>query len=151
MTAPGRIAPLAFHPDYEVPEPDEAETFAELRQSLRHIVEVTSKDYGHAVRAVHAKSHGLLEGKVEVLPDLPGYLAQGAFAKPGSYAAVLRFSTNPGDILTMTSRPRAASPSRSSGSRARVCRVPRGRTPRTSSCRTPAPSPHRHRRNSSPA
>jgi hypothetical protein len=92
-------APLAFRPEYEQPEPDEAETFAEMRAAMRHIVEVTSKDYGHAVRAVHAKSHGLLEGTVEVPDGLPPALAQGAFARPGTYPAVLRFSTNPGDIL----------------------------------------------------
>ena len=92
-------APLSFDPAFEVPEPDEAQTFADMRAAMRHIVEVTSKDYGHAVRAVHAKSHGLLTGEVEVFGDLTPALAQGIFAKPGTYPAVLRFSTNPGDIL----------------------------------------------------
>ncbi len=59
----------------------------------------TFKDYGRAVRGVHAKSHGLLEGRLEVLPDLPLELAQGAFAEARTYDAILRFSTNPGDIL----------------------------------------------------
>lgn len=97
MTAATR--PIAFQPSFEHAEPDEAETFAAMREAMRHIVEITSKDYGHAVRAVHAKSHGLLTGTVEVFDDLPAELAQGIFAKPGRYPAVLRFSTNPGDIL----------------------------------------------------
>ena len=91
--------PLVFDPDFEVLEPDEAQTFADMRAAMRHIVEVTSQDYGHAVRAVHAKSHRLLTGEVEVLGDLPPALAQGIFATPGTHPAVLRFSTNPGDIL----------------------------------------------------
>ena len=99
MTASVPSNPIPFLPEYEKPEPDEAETFAEMRAAMRHIVEVTSKDYGHAVRAVHAKSHGLLEGSLEVLADLPPVLAQGAFSKPGTYPVVMRFSTNPGDIL----------------------------------------------------
>ena len=99
MTQPITREPLTFDPTYEVVEPDEAQTFSEMRDAMRHIVEVTSKDYGHAVLAVHAKSHGRLTGEVEVLGDLPPALAQGVFAKPGTFPAVLRFSTNPGDIL----------------------------------------------------
>lgn len=30
---------------------------------MRSIEETTSKDYGHAVRSVHAKSHGVFEGE----------------------------------------------------------------------------------------
>ena len=99
MTQPFSREPLTFDPTYEVIEPDEAQTFSEMRDAMRHIVEVTSKDYGHAVRAVHAKSHALLTGEVKVLGDLPPALAQGIFSKPGTFPAVLRFSTNPGDIL----------------------------------------------------
>jgi hypothetical protein len=40
-----------------------------------------------------------LQGEIEVLPDLPPELAQGAFAKPGKMPVVMRYSTNPGDIL----------------------------------------------------
>lgn len=91
--------PLAFRPEFEQPEPDEAETFKEMREAMRSIVEVTSKDYGHAVRAVHAKSHGLLDGTLEIPEGLPPVLAQGAFATPGTFPVLMRFSTNPGDIL----------------------------------------------------
>ncbi len=66
---------------------------------MRGILETTYKDYGHAVRSVHAKSHGLLQGELRVLEGLPAELAQGAFAMPGAYPVVMRFSTNPGDIL----------------------------------------------------
>jgi hypothetical protein len=48
---------------------------------------------------VHAKSHALLEGSLTVLDDLPAELAQGVFARSGTYPVVLRLSTNPGDVL----------------------------------------------------
>ena len=63
-------------------------------------METTSEHYGHAVRSVHAKSHGILKAELTVLPDLPPEFAQGMFAVPGVYQAVLRISTNPGDILS---------------------------------------------------
>ena len=79
--------------------PDEAQIHAEMIDTFRKIQETTAKDYGHAVRGVHAKSHGILTGRFEVLPNLPAPLAQGLFAKPGSYDVILRLSTNPGDIM----------------------------------------------------
>ena len=91
--------PLLFDPSFETPAPDEAQTTLELVETMRGILETTSKDYGHAVRSVHAKSHGLLRGEMRVLDNLPPALAQGAFAQPGAFPVVLRFSTNPGDIL----------------------------------------------------
>jgi len=91
--------PIPYQPGYEHPEPEEGETTRELVETMRGIVETTFENYGYPVRSVHAKSHGLLRGELTVLPDLPQELAQGLFARPGTYAAVLRFSTNPGDLL----------------------------------------------------
>lgn len=91
--------PVPYSPDVEQPEADEAEVIEGLNAALRQILDTTFADYGHAVRSVHAKSHGLIEAELEVLADLPAELAQGLFARPGRYPAVLRISTNPGDIL----------------------------------------------------
>ena len=91
--------PVRYDPSLESPQPDEPETMAALVQALRRISETTFQDYGHAVRSVHAKSHGLLKGELRVLDHLPPPLAQGLFARPARYEAVLRFSTNPGDVL----------------------------------------------------
>jgi len=66
---------------------------------MRYIAERTFADGGHAIRPVHAKSHGILEGYLEVDAGLPSEFAQGLFAKPGRYPLVMRFSTIPGDIL----------------------------------------------------
>ncbi|AWN47481.1 catalase [Methylobacterium terrae] len=92
-------SPIRFDPSLETVQPDEEEVHAEMIRVFRRIQETTLADYGHAVRGVHAKSHGLLTGRLTVLPDLSPPLAQGAFARPGTYDVVLRLSTNPGDIL----------------------------------------------------
>ncbi|KAA2213926.1 catalase family protein [Pseudoroseomonas oryzae] len=91
--------PVRYDPRLESPAPDEAETLARLNTALRQISETTFKDYGHAVRSVHAKSHGLLRGELRVSGSLPPELAQGLFSKAGTHPVVLRFSTNPGDVL----------------------------------------------------
>lgn len=91
--------PLRYSPDLEQPRPDEAETDESLEKSFDHILETTAEDYGRAVRAVHAKAHGLFEGTFTIHDKLPPELAQGLFAAPGEYPAAMRISTNPGDIL----------------------------------------------------
>ena len=92
-------APVRFDPSMEHIAANEAETQAALIETLRSISETTFAHTGHATRSVHAKSHGVLRGKVTVLPGLPPHLAQGLFAKPSEYDAALRFSTLPGDVL----------------------------------------------------
>lgn len=96
------MEPVRYDPSVERPAPDEASTVEQLKESFRRILETTSRDYGHAVRAVravHAKAHGIARGTLTVADDLPPELAQGLFAMPGAHEAILRFSTNPGDIL----------------------------------------------------
>ena len=92
-------SPVRYTPDVEKPEADEAETIDQLNAQFKTILDTTSKDYDHAVRSVHAKGHGIARGKLTVADDLPTELAQGLFAAPGEYEAILRFSTNAGDIL----------------------------------------------------
>lgn len=99
MNYKSTIHPLPFDPAYEEIPVDEPETTRELVEAMHSILETTSKDYGHAVRSVHAKGHGLLNGELRVLDNLPAELAQGVFARPGVHGVVMRFSTNPGDIL----------------------------------------------------
>jgi catalase len=90
---------VRYSPDTEQPEEDEAQTTQALIETLRSISEQTLADGGHVLRSVHAKTHGILQGKIEVPPALPEYLAQGLFARPGRYPVVTRLSTIPGDIL----------------------------------------------------
>ncbi|WP_019516244.1 catalase family protein [Sphingomonas sp. Mn802worker] len=92
-------SPVAFTPKVEVRADDEAETIQGLNEQLRIIQETTAKDYGTAVRGVHAKGHAIVKGTLEVLSGVAPALAQGLFSTPCSYDALLRFSTLPGDIL----------------------------------------------------
>ena len=92
------VAPLPYTPSVEVVEDDEQETIQQLIGQMTKIQQKTFEDGGHAIRSVHAKSHGLIEAKL-IVTDLPAYLAQGLFAKGGTYPVVMRFSAIPGDIL----------------------------------------------------
>ncbi len=92
-------APVLYAPSVETIETDEAETIDGLNEQLSAIMDTTSAHYGHAVRSVHAKAHGIARGMFTVASDLPEELAQGLFATPGSYEAIFRLSTNAGDIL----------------------------------------------------
>lgn len=91
--------PIRFHPGLESPDDSEPQVTADLIAALQQILETTSEDYGHAVRAVHAKSHGLIEAELTVLDGLAPEYAQGLFATAGTHPAVIRLSTNPGDLL----------------------------------------------------
>nr|WP_246513059.1 catalase family protein [Azospirillum picis] len=90
---------MPYSPSVETPAPDEAALFDELSETMLSISRKTYEDGGHALRSVHAKSHGLLVGRLEVLDDLSPELAQGLFARAENYPAVLRLSTTPGDML----------------------------------------------------
>ena len=93
------ISPVRYTPSLEHHEPDEAAVDAEIVETLGKISETTLQNGKHALRSVHAKSHGLLIGELTIRDHLPPELAQGLFAKPATYPVVMRLSTTPGDIL----------------------------------------------------
>ena len=51
-------------------------------------------------RAAHSESHALVKAETVIEADLPGPLRQGLAARAGTSGTILRFSTNPGDILS---------------------------------------------------
>jgi len=86
---------------------NEAAISDEIVATLLDIAKKVGERQRHTVRAVHAKSNGLVKVEGAVLPDLREELRQGLFAKPASYNAVMRFSSEPGDVLSdHTSTPR---------------------------------------------
>ncbi len=91
--------PVRYRPDIEQVQADEPETVERLNAAFDVILERTSEDYGHAVRSVHAKAHGVLEGTLTVDAGLAPELTQGLFATPGTHKVLMRLSTNAGDIL----------------------------------------------------
>lgn len=96
---PVRRPPVPYESSMEQIDSDEEETIATLVDLMKSINETTLKNYGHAVRSSHAKSYGLLVGRMQVLDRLPPELAQGLFAKPATYDVVMRLSAQPGDML----------------------------------------------------
>jgi hypothetical protein len=90
---------LPYSDSVEVKHPDEDKTFSELAGVMRHISEIVNDRARNAFRSVHAKSHALLKGQMSVLSDLPEHLQQGMFQPGSNYPVIMRFSTNPGDIL----------------------------------------------------
>ena len=92
------ITPLPYEDAFEVREEHEAETERDLVMTLLDIGDTTFADSGQALRSVHAKSHGLLRGELRVL-ELPLPYAQGLFAVPQTYPALIRLSTTPSDLL----------------------------------------------------
>lgn len=100
--------PVPFHAAMEAPEPGEADTIIELRDVFVDMARKVAETEGHAFRAVHAKGQALLKARVQVLEGLAPELAQGLFATPGDYEAVVRFSSPPAEQLPDTvSTPRA--------------------------------------------
>lgn len=94
MNTPIRYTPVLEHIDE-----DEPETVAAISETLLKIAKITYEDGHHGLRAVHAKSHALVHGQLQIAADLPPELAQGLFAQAGQYPVILRFSTSPGDVL----------------------------------------------------
>ncbi|KQP28867.1 catalase [Methylobacterium sp. Leaf102] len=92
-------APVRYSPDVEQVKADEGVTIDQLNQTFDKILQTVAEDSGHAVRSVHAKSHGILEGELRIDGGLPAELAQGLFARPGTHRVYMRLSTNAGDIL----------------------------------------------------
>src|SRR5258708_37973813 len=91
---------VRYSDSVETLQAGEAETVDQITATLLNIAKKVGERQRHTVRGVHAKSHGLLKAEVRVPPDLREELRPGLFANAGSYGAVMRFSTNPGDILS---------------------------------------------------
>ncbi len=99
MNTTTRTAPVRFDPSVETVQDDEAHVQAELVKTLLGMSATMAEHTGHAMRAVHAKSHGLLRGELRVLDGLPEPLAQGLFAAARRYPVVMRISTPPAEML----------------------------------------------------
>jgi hypothetical protein len=91
---------VRYSDEVEAIQHGEAEISEQIAATLLDVAKRVGERQRHTVRAVHAKSHGLLKAEVTVLPDLREELRQGLFAKPASYGVIMRFSTDPGDILS---------------------------------------------------
>ena len=78
-----------------VPAEEEAATAAVV-QHVRDSVQAGYDKTGKAFRDAHRKAHGCVQASFTVLDQLPPKLAQGLFAAPRSYSAVVRYSNGSG-------------------------------------------------------
>ena len=91
--------PIPYSPALEDLSLDKAETIDTLNEAFHEVQETVVNDSGHALRAVHAKAHGVLEGELRIDEGLSDELMQGLFANATSHRVLMRFSTNAGDVL----------------------------------------------------
>lgn len=77
-----------------------AEVCAQINEAQTRVHDA----HHHAFSGTHVKTHGVVKGTLEVLPNLPPHLAQSMFAKPGTYPVGVRFSSEPVDLVPDTER-----------------------------------------------
>jgi hypothetical protein len=94
----GDLNYVRYSDSIEQIQPDEAELTELIVASMARANRKVFEKQRHAVRDVHAKSHGILKGELEVYPDLPQHLRQGVFAMPTRYPVIARLSTARGDL-----------------------------------------------------
>lgn len=90
---------IPYSNDVEKSAQDEQESINGIIKAMTGQSKVVAKREDHAFRASHAKSTGLVTGKLEIMSNLAPELAQGLFAKPGIYDVAVRYAQGPGEIL----------------------------------------------------
>ncbi len=89
---------LLYREDVETVAPDEHETQQKIIDVMTDGMHKVMEKTGRAVRISHAKAFGLLKGTLTVESGLPKELAQGLFAKPGTYEVLVRLATALGEV-----------------------------------------------------
>lgn len=90
---------LRYSPEIEQPESDEQSVIDGIIQGMTQQSQAVEKREGRAVRASHAKSTACVTGELVIADDLPPELAQGLFARGGTYPVAVRFAQGPGETL----------------------------------------------------
>jgi len=93
------VSYLRYSDDVETLEDGEQESIDGIIKGMTQESEVVEKREGHAVRASHAKSTACVLGEMTIANDLPPELAQGLFAKGGTFQVAVRFAQGPGEHL----------------------------------------------------
>ena len=89
---------LRYAPEIETLEAGEQETIDGIIQGMSQQSETVEQREGNVVRASHAKSTACVVGELTI-SDLPPELAQGLFARPGTFNVAIRFAQGPGETL----------------------------------------------------
>lgn len=90
---------LRYSDSVETIEADEQASIDGVIQGMTQESQTVEKREQHAVRASHAKSTACVVGDLVVGDGLPPELAQGLFARPGTYRVAVRLAQGPGEHL----------------------------------------------------
>ncbi|KAJ9665069.1 hypothetical protein H2201_004729 [Coniosporium apollinis] len=78
--------------------PGEEDDIKAVAEQINFLQRTTWNKTRHAFGGTHARTQGIVKGKFIVLDDLPPHLAQTElFSKGGTYDAICRYSSEPGD------------------------------------------------------
>ncbi|EME81437.1 uncharacterized protein MYCFIDRAFT_38573 [Pseudocercospora fijiensis CIRAD86] len=80
-------------PGVEVIQPGEKEKIWEVSEQFKRMQMMNFNEHHHCLRGTHLKTQGCVIGKFVVNDNLPPHLAQGMFAKPGTYDCIMRYSS----------------------------------------------------------
>lgn len=90
------VPPIPYADTVETIPADEPEDIQRVIRALEVLLQRSYAMSGEFRSDVHVKIHGCAVAQFRVLADLPAELAQGLFARPQTYPAVLRFSNAAG-------------------------------------------------------
>lgn len=96
-TAPSNDSYLQWDaPGVENPRADEDAKATQIGETMNKMQQHNLGQHGHAFRATHVKTQGIVKGKLAVLRHLPIHLQQGLFKTPGkSHDVAARYANEP--------------------------------------------------------
>ena len=80
----------------EIPS-NEKEDIQAVAEMINTMQKMQYNSHRHCYTGTHARTQGLVKGKLIVKGDLPKHLQQSMFANAGEYPVVCRYSSEPGD------------------------------------------------------
>ena len=94
------MSPIRYRDISQIPESTYAPEIAKIVNSVEQTIRASyeKEKQGRAVRFAHAKSYGIVRASVEIESDLAPEYAQGIYAIPATYDAVIRFSNGLGHL-----------------------------------------------------
>ena len=94
------MSPIRYRDISQIPESTYASELAEIVNSVEQTIRASyeKEKQGRAVRFAHAKSYGIVRASVEIESGLAPEYAQGIYAIPANYEAVIRFSNGLGHL-----------------------------------------------------
>ena len=94
------MSPIRYRDISQTPESTYAPEIAKIVNSVEQTIRASyeKERQGRAVRFAHAKSYGIVRASVEIERGLAPEYAQGIYAIPATYEAVIRFSNGLGHL-----------------------------------------------------